>query len=143
MKFVAVVRFGRPNPAYGREISAEADRLLPGSTVTVGPFRYVISAERGLFLLCPCVSRGRFLSRDRASGRARDVPSRINRYGRPGRKFFSAKISFARDRGIRSSLFLSLILQVHRSKVANGYRTQGADKYTSKYCKSNIARKQV
>ncbi|CAA7046735.1 unnamed protein product [Microthlaspi erraticum] len=39
---------------------AEADRLLPGSTVTVGPSRYVIPAERGPFLLCLCVPRGRF-----------------------------------------------------------------------------------
>ncbi|CAA7021523.1 unnamed protein product [Microthlaspi erraticum] len=31
------------------------------------------------------------------------------------------------DRGIRSSPFLSLILQVHRSEVVNGYRTQGPD----------------
>ncbi|CAA7057714.1 unnamed protein product [Microthlaspi erraticum] len=33
----------------------------------------------------------------------------------------------AADRGIRSSPFLSLILQVHRSEVVNGYRTQGPD----------------
>ncbi|CAA7043964.1 unnamed protein product [Microthlaspi erraticum] len=31
------------------------------------------------------------------------------------------------DRGIRSSPFLSLILQVHRSEVVNGYRTRGPD----------------
>ncbi|CAA7013696.1 unnamed protein product [Microthlaspi erraticum] len=31
------------------------------------------------------------------------------------------------NRGIRSSPFLSLILQVHRSEVVNGYRTQGPD----------------
>ncbi|CAA7018328.1 unnamed protein product [Microthlaspi erraticum] len=35
--------------------------------------------------------------------------------------------SGASDVRIRSSPFLSLILQVHRSEVVNGYRTQGPD----------------
>ncbi|CAA7018790.1 unnamed protein product [Microthlaspi erraticum] len=57
--FVAVVRFGRPNCNWTRN-PAEADRLLPGSTVTVGLFRLMNPAKCGLFPSCLCVLRGRF-----------------------------------------------------------------------------------
>ncbi|CAA7048876.1 unnamed protein product [Microthlaspi erraticum] len=57
--FVAVERFGRPI-RYGREISADRGLIFPGS----------------------CVPRERFLSRNSESGRARAIPSRLDR-GRP------------------------------------------------------------
>ncbi|CAA7054802.1 unnamed protein product [Microthlaspi erraticum] len=46
MDFVAVERFGRPN-SFGRENFGRGRAMFPGSTGTVGPFRYKISADRG------------------------------------------------------------------------------------------------
>ncbi|CAA7021499.1 unnamed protein product [Microthlaspi erraticum] len=65
MDFVAVERFGRPN-SFGRENFGRGRALFPGSTGTVGPFRYKISADRGFFP-GSCVSRERFLSRNRVN----------------------------------------------------------------------------
>ncbi|CAA7049624.1 unnamed protein product [Microthlaspi erraticum] len=94
MDFVAVERFGRPN-FRGREISAEADRLFPGSTGTVGPFRYKISADRGL-LSRFVRARTVFVAIDQ-SGRARPfLPGSTVTVGPVGD--CSAKILFARPR---------------------------------------------
>ncbi|CAA7053767.1 unnamed protein product [Microthlaspi erraticum] len=76
----------------GREISAEADRLFPGSTGTVGPFRYE-SADRGRSSLFVRAART-VLSRKQSGRASRSFPARPD--GRPVGNC-SAKI-FARPR---------------------------------------------
>ncbi|CAA7020477.1 unnamed protein product [Microthlaspi erraticum] len=75
MDFVAVERFGRPN-SFGRENSAEAD-LFPGSTGTVGPFRYKIGRSRPFLSLFVRRANGFCRAIDQ-SGRAA-IPSRLDR----------------------------------------------------------------
>ncbi|CAA7059494.1 unnamed protein product [Microthlaspi erraticum] len=80
----------------GREISAEADRLFPGSTGTVGPFRYEnFGRSRPFFPVRAC--RANVLSRDRSIRPSTSVPSRLDRNGRPV-GIARPKFTFARPR---------------------------------------------
>ncbi|CAA7045978.1 unnamed protein product [Microthlaspi erraticum] len=90
MDFVAVERFGRPN-SFGRENSAEAERMFPGSTGTVGPFRYENFGRSRPIFPGSCVRANGFCRAMSESGRARLIPSRLDRNGRPDENC-SAKI---------------------------------------------------
>ncbi|CAA7038477.1 unnamed protein product [Microthlaspi erraticum] len=63
-------------------ISAEAERLFPGSTGTVGPFRYENFGRSRPFFPGSRVALERFLSRNKIRP-STAIPSRLDRDGRP------------------------------------------------------------
>ncbi|CAA7021858.1 unnamed protein product [Microthlaspi erraticum] len=69
---------------FGRENSAVAERMFPGSTGTVGPFRYKNFGRSRSFLSRFARGARTFsVAQVEISGRARLIPSRLDRDGRP------------------------------------------------------------